>query len=526
MSNNYKRFIAKAHKKRVFILSTFALVIFLLGLNIEFSLYKIVKGLPSMYNLIERMLSPNVLYIQEVLSKLVETIEIAIVSSLIGVMLSIPLALLTARNIGPNPVLATILNGALSLLRTIPNLIWAALLVSVFSIGKLPGLIALTLTAVLVSTKLLKEHIETINENSINGVRSVGSNQIQVFRYCVLPVISEIVISVLFMVFEINIRSATVLGLVGAGGIGQIMWRDLNHLRYDNISTIVLALFITILSIDLMSFLARNAVKNCYIQHGSLKTYKAHIHIKNGFFLLVVASLIVVNSNIISISMERLKMGVEQGLFIIRGMTAVDFSYLPALIKGLLTSLTIAIFATIVGGIGALILSFFTANNIAPNKGLSVVLKMSVNILRTFPPIITAIIFFRGVGPGPLAGAMALSVYTTGVLTKLYSEVIESTHENIKSSIEVTGCSNLNCFRHGILPHTFPAFISLLLYRLESNIRNSTILGIIGAGGVGTILTINITWRNWGRVGLLILGIASMIMTIDWLSHYFRRKLC
>ncbi len=525
MINSYKNSINKVLKRKVLIIITIITIIFLSGVMIEFDLHKVYKGLPGMYNLIERMLRPNWSYVQEVLSKLVETIEIAMMSSIIGVIFAIPFALLTARNITPNRLLASFLNSLFSLLRTIPNLIWAALLVSVLSIGKLPGIIALTITGFLISLKLFKEHIETISDNSINSVKSVGANQVQVLRYCILPLISELMISVFFIVFEINIRSATVLGLVGAGGIGQIMWRDLNHLRYDNLATVVFVLFLTIMLIDILSFNVREYLKKKYFVHQSLLSFKKHKRIKSIIFFFVFIVIILMIFNSVSIGMDRLKLGLEQGLIIVEGMINLDFSYAPKLVEGITISFCIAVFATISGAIGALLLSYFTAYNTSPNKWIALFMKVIINVLRTFPPIVTAIIFFRGVGPGPLAGAMALSVYTTGVLTKLYSEVIESSHENIKNSIAVTGCTNLNCFRHGIVPQTFPMFLSLVLYRLESNIRNSTILGIIGAGGIGTILTMNITWRNWERVGFLILGIASMIIFIDTISQSIRRRL-
>jgi len=266
-------------------------------------------------------------------------------------------------------------------------------------------------------------------------------------------------------------------------------------------------------------------LKKKYFVHQSLLSFKKHKRIKSIIFFFVFIVIILMIFNSVSIGMDRLKLGLEQGLIIVEGMINLDFSYAPKLVEGITISFCIAVFATISGAIGALLLSYFTAYNASPNKWIALFMKVIINVLRTFPPIVTAIIFFRGVGPGPLAGAMALSVYTTGVLTKLYSEVIESSHENIKNSIAVTGCTNLNCFRHGIVPQTFPMFLSLVLYRLESNIRNSTILGIIGAGGIGTILTMNITWRNWERVGFLILGIASMIIFIDTISQSIRRRL-
>lgn len=501
------------------------LILIFLGLKVEFSFTRLYKGIPSMLNLFERMLRPNLSYINEAIEKLIETIEIAIVSSIIGVILAIPFSLFVSNNITPNRYLGNILTSILSFLRTIPSLIWAALLVSVFSIGKFSGIIALTLIAFLMSLKLLREYIESIKENQLNSTRSVGANSIQVLRYCVLPYVFELSISVFFIVFETNIRSATILGLVGAGGIGQIMWRDLNHLRYDNLSTLILILFLTILLIDLLSTFIRKYIKKSSIKFKSIKTYKNFQISKMVFIPIILTVIISIVIRSLNVSYDRLILGLEQGGQIIRRMVKLDMSYFPRLIEGIGESFFIAIFATIVGAISAMILSYFTSYNTSPKRGISLLFKGIINILRTFPPIITAIIFFRGVGPGPLAGAMALSIYTIGVLTKMYSEVLESIENNIQDSVRVTGATNLQSFRYGLIPHTFPTFISLALYRLESNIRNSTILGVIGAGGIGTILSMNITWRNWERVGFLLLGISLMVIIIDKLSNYLRKIL-
>lgn len=525
MKNNYNAYITNKLKKTTLLVITIVLSLLILGVVVDFNVVRIVRGIPSMYDLFERMLHPNISYTKEVFSKLLETIEIAITSSLLGVVSSIPFAFLTSRNIAPSKSLSIFLNAIFSIFRTIPSLIWAALLVSVFSIGKFSGLIALTIIAFLMSLKLFKENIETINENLLNSVRSVGANKIQVLRFCVIPTILEIIVSVFFIVFETNIRSATILGLVGAGGIGQIMWRDLNHLRYDNLATLVLILFLTILIIDATSMYIRRRMKKSFVKYSSIQSYKIGHKLKITFYTIMFMGIMVLAMNTIDIDIKRLKIGVEQGSSIIIRMAKVDFSYMNKLIEGVKESFAIAIFATIMGSIISLALSYFTAYNTSPTKKISVVFKGIINVLRTFPPIVTAIIFFRGVGPGPLAGSMALTIYTSGVLTKLYSEVIENSHENIKNSILVTGTTKFNSFRHGILPHTLSNFISLSLYRLESNIRNSTILGIIGAGGIGTTLSMNITWRNWEKVGLLVLGISVMVIIIDTISSYLRKKL-
>ena len=496
-----------------------------IGYKIEFDAVRIIRGIPSMMDLFARMLKPNLSYGGEVFEKIYETVEIAILSSLAGVAAAIPFALLTAENISPNRFLSKVLNSIFAFFRTIPSLIWAAVLVSVFSIGKFSGIIALTIIAFLMSLKLFREYIESINKNQLDSTRSVGATSIEVLRYCVLPSMLGMAISVFFIVFETNIRSATILGLVGAGGIGQIMWRDLNHLRYDNLATLILALFLTILSIDLISLWIRSYLDKRSIVFDNIckyRLYKIRKSVAIPVLFLVILSVIASSLNI---TMERLLIGYEQGKTIVTRMIDPDISYLPKLFKGIGESFFIALFATFTGGIFALILSYFTAFNVGPSKRLSLVLKGFVNILRTFPPIIVAIIFFRGVGPGPLAGGLALSIYTTGVLTKMYSEVLESTPKSIGESVLVTGATRFEAYRHGIFPQTFGNFISLLLYRMESNIRNSTILGIIGAGGIGTIISMNINWRNWERVGLLLLGVSIMIIIVDRISNFIRERI-
>ena len=478
-----------------------------------------------MLNLLGRMLSPEFSYIKEALPRLLETIEMALVSTTLGVLLGVFFALFTAKNTTLHGLLPKIFGPLFTFFRTIPNLIWAAILVTVFSVGKFPGMIALTITAVLITVKLLREYIETLNKNLLQGVESVGGSKIQVLRFAVLPEIFEYSLSVYFIVLEINIRSATILGLVGAGGIGQILWRDLNHLRYDNLATLIILLFLTILIIDMVSLFIRNNLKKFYIPRKSIASFKVQQQKKWGGIMLLFVLGVLWLSFSLDITLERLILGITSGREIILRMLQIDLSYTPRLLEGLLESLYIALFATITGGIGAVVLSYFTAYNTAPHPGVSMVLKGLVNLLRTFPPIIMAIIFFRGVGPGPLAGAMALGIYTLGVMTKLYSEVIESEGSKIQQGIMVTGSTKLNSYRYGILPQTFPNFITLVLYRLESNIRTSTILGIIGAGGIGTLLSTNITWRNWERVGLLILGIALLMILIEKSSESLRKKL-
>lgn len=524
MIDYLKKYIYKKKREKLVYFIGFLGVMIFFAFIVNFDIFRIINGVPSMMNLFKRMLSPNFSYIGEVGEKLLETVEIAGIASIIGIIFSMPLSILISKNISPSLLIWRALNIVFAVLRTIPTLVWAAILVSIFSIGKFSGILALSITSFLMSLKLFKDYIESINENVLDSTRSVGASNFQILKYCVFPTIIDQSIAIFFMVLEVNIRGATILGFVGAGGIGQIMWRDLNHLRYDNLSTLILVLLLVIFIIDFVSLNIRKRLKSFSIDFKSMDGFKSYKKGKNIFITLGAILVFILAYNAIGVNMDRLVLGLNQGFNILSRMVRVDLTYMDKLLQGLLESLSIAIFATVIGGIMSLILTYFSSYNLRSNKYLVGFFKFIINLLRTFPSIILAVIFFRGVGPGPLSGVLALSVYTTGVLTKLYSEVVEGLPANLLNSVRVTGASNLAIYKNGVVPATLPNFISLILYRLESNIRNSTVLGIIGAGGVGTSLTMNINWRNWERVGLLILGISITVFIIDLISNKIRSR--
>ena len=499
--------------------------ILILAYLIDTNIFIFIKGIPDMMNLLFRMIHPDLTYNETLMTALLETIEISILGSSLGLLFSIPFIFVTAENIAPSRLLASLLNKFFSIIRTIPSLIWAAVLVSIFSIGKFSGTIALTIIGFLISQKLLRERIEEIKENELNSIEAVGANKIQIMYYSVIPNISKHVIAIFFLILESNIRSATILGFVGAGGIGQLMWTHLNHLKYNSLATIIFILFFIIFIIDFLSLCMRRDVKIKLFQIKTLTTFKiVKILKKIALFFIVYIFLKIIN-DYFSISFQRLIIGIIQGKNIFIRMLHPNFLYIPKMMSGIFESLYIALFATIISSILCLILSYFTACNSSENKITSIFFKIFSNILRTFPPMIVAIIFFRGLGPGKFAGAMALIVYTTGSMTKIYSEIIENVNPNIENSIKSTGATNISVYCYALLKETFPSFIGVALYRLESNIRNSTILGIIGAGGIGTLLNMNIIWRNWENVGMMILVIGLMIGSIDTISRKIRMRI-
>jgi len=519
-----EEYIHKNRRKKLKFYSYILGIIIFLVYFINFDIFIFINGLPDMLDLLKRILKPNFSYSDVVWKALLDTIQMSVIGSFLGIILSIPFIFLTSENVCFSKVVSSVLNRIFAILRTIPSLIWAAILVSVFSIGKFSGTIALMIIAFLISQKLLRERVEEIGENILNSTLAIGASKIQMMKYSVMPELRKHIVSTFFIVLESNIRSATILGFVGAGGIGQIMWRDLNHLRYDNLATIILILFLLILSIDFLSLFIRSEKKIVKFKINTYYSFRIYKSLKKILMLFFIGFMIFILKNYFNISGERFLKGILQGKVILVRMYHLNLSYFPKIINGVWDSLLIALFATFFSGIIGFILSYFAAYNSSPNKYISILFKGLINIMRTIPPMIIAIIFFRGIGPGKLAGALALTVYTSGTLTKMYSEIIENVNKNVEDSIRSTGAKKIGIYVSGLYKETYPSFIGILLYRLESNIRNSTILGIIGAGGIGTLLNMNIIWRNWENVGLIVVAIGLMIGTIDILSKKIRMR--
>ena len=516
--------ISKRKESIKFVLSLIIAII-VLGYFVDADIIIFVEGIPDMLELLLKMFHPKFDDNMTLISALGETIEMSVLGSVIGLVFSLPFIFITSENIAPFKYLSSLLNKFFAVIRTIPSLIWAAVLVSIFSVGKFSGTISLTIISFLISQKLLRERVEEINENELNSIRAVGGTRVQIMQYSVFPNLVKHIISVLFLVLESNMRSATILGFVGAGGIGQLMWTKLNHLKYDSLSTIIFILFFMIFIIDFISVSMRKDIKIKNIQISSARTFKVIKLLKKIFLFLVVCISLKIINEYFSISLERFYQGILQGKNIFARMLHPNFSYFPKMINGIFESLYIALFATIISSLLSLFLTYFTAYNSSPSKFVSIIFKILANIMRTFPPMIVAIIFFRGLGPGKFSGAMALIVYSIGNILKMYSEIVENVNSNIEDSIRATGASKANVYYYGLVKETYPSFIGIVLYRLESNIRNSTILGIIGAGGIGTLLNMNIIWRKWENVGMMILAIAFMIGIIDTLSRKIRMKI-
>lgn len=197
----------------------------------------------------------------------------------------------------------------------------------------------------------------------------------------------------------------------------------------------------------------------------------------------------------------------------------------PELFMALLESIGMAFLGTLIATVIAIPLGFMGARNILPNWTFRFILRRHFEFLRGVDSLVWALVYVRAVGLGPLAGVLAIATSDTGTLAKLFSEAIENAERRQVEGVRATGANPLQTIRLGVVPQVLPVILSNALYMFESNTRSATILGIVGAGGIGFPLSDRIRAHRWDEVGFIILMIVATVALIDLGSHYLRSRL-
>lgn len=217
--------------------------------------------------------------------------------------------------------------------------------------------------------------------------------------------------------------------------------------------------------------------------------------------------------------------GVDIAKNVLSGILHPDLEMLltevPAL---LLETICIALIGTLIGAVLAVPLAFLSSTNIMP-KWISVIGLFIIAALRTFPAFVYGLMFIRVTGPGAFAGVLTVSVISIGMIAKLFIESIEDLDTKILESLDAAGCNTFEKIRYGILPQLFTDFVSTVIYRFEINIKDASVLGLVGAGGIGAPLIFAMNAFNWDEVGAILCGLIVLVLVVEIVSTKIRTKL-
>ena len=245
-----------------------------------------------------------------------------------------------------------------------------------------------------------------------------------------------------------------------------------------------------------------------------------------GVAVLSVALLVLVLATMNLPTWQRVRTGLERTLPPLwRGFTNPDWELFPLAFNAMLETFYMAVLGTLLGGVLAFLLSFLAARNLLGGTAKAAPGKALLVAIRTFPEILLAIIFVAAAGPGPTAGIMAMGIHSIGFLGKIFSDVIEGIDPGPMEAIRAAGGNGVHVFLYAVVPQVLPEFASNLLYRFEINLRAATILGRVGAGGIGGPLIQRLSFRRWDEISMILIVIVGFIVVVDAISSTIRRRL-
>ncbi len=240
--------------------------------NVDANPIEFVEGLPNLAIVVDEMLKVESKYIPTALWAMFETVQMAFIGTVVGVAIALPLSLLAARNLNSKYVYAPT-RALLAATRTFPSILWALLFVIMVGLGPFAGVLAIIMYTVGFIAKLQYEVIETIDSDPMDAINSIGVSKFQLIRYVVIPESASHLLGQMLYMFDYNVRQTSILGLVGAGGIGFYIINYIKFFEYGKAAVFMLVVLVTVLLIDWVSV----KIRDKYIiksQHGMEVTTK------------------------------------------------------------------------------------------------------------------------------------------------------------------------------------------------------------------------------------------------------------
>lgn len=249
------------------------------------------------------------------------------------------------------------------------------------------------------------------------------------------------------------------------------------------------------------------------------------LHLLFAFALTLIVSLQMTEFSLRDLSDPQ---GLAGAFRLYQGLTHANLALFPTAVVQVVETIFIAFLATVIAVPPAFVLSFLSAKNVMNHPAAAAVyilLRTVFNIARSVEPLIWALIFTVWVGVGPFAGMLALTIHSIASLAKQFSEIIEDVAEGPVEAIRSSGATPTQVVWFGIVPQTLMPFVSFVIYRWDTNVRMATVIGLVGGGGIGTLLIRYQGQSMWAEVGTIIIVIAAAVWLMDLASAYVRDAL-
>lgn len=462
-------------------------------------------------DLISGMFPPDFSYTRKILLPLFYTIQMSVTGTVLGTFFALILAPFGATGLQFPAGIQKVLRIFIQILRSFPALILALTATFLFGLGTFAGTFAITLYTFAIMTKLTYEDISAADTKAYQAIRSMGTCRFAAYIHGILPEIAPGFFTNALYLLETNVRHSSILGYVGAGGIGLLLNEKISWLEYEKVGMILLLLFFTVCGIESLSrYLASLIRKERKLKKGSARLL---------LFLLAAAFLLCT----VTLSPPDFSRTSPQTLGnMFAGFFHPDWTFFFASGKDglgylLLETVCIAFIGTIIGAIVSVPLAFLNTKRFVPAP-VSFLFNLVIMGIRSVPFLIYGLIFIRVSGPGAFTGVLTLAVCSIGLLTKRFTEALDALDMRPYHALLAMGASPLPAICHSVLPQLKPVFASIILYRFDVNIREASVLGLVGAGGIGAPLIFAMNQYAWEKAGAILLGLILLVWIIDVLS--------
>ncbi|WP_440312279.1 phosphonate ABC transporter, permease protein PhnE [Leucobacter chromiireducens] len=537
-----------------------------------FTPWNVLGRLESVASLMSRMLPPSFSDGGRYIQAVAETLWMVLGGTAIALVIAVPLSALAARNLTTGRAAFTISRFLITLTRSVPSLVLALLFVRAIGVGPMAGVLAMGISSIGMVAKFFADRIEEIDMGIVEAHRASGATRLQVFVSAVLPQVVTNWISLGLYRFDINLRNSVILGFVGAGGIGFELQRVLGQMAYKRVLAISILIFILILAIEQVSALARRAVlgaesdpgRNPFSLRGRSRANRTarsdqpthptsaitlphrssfHVHTSSrearihagwsfervtrwtlgwGSIALVLLSFVVLGINPTAVGEA-----VVSILPYLANLFPPDFVTNIAAHGALMfETLWMALAATGLGMVLAIPVGVIAARNATFHPGAARVSRLLTVLVRGIPDLMLAILLVVAVGLGPLAGVLALTIGSIGFTGKLIADAIEDTDLSKQNeAMHAVGATWLQRTIASTLPTAFPAVVGVGLFTFDVYVRSATVMGIVGAGGIGLALDASIRGRQLGQTSALIIMIFAVVYLTEWFSGWLRKHI-
>ncbi|WDH78418.1 ABC transporter permease subunit [Microbacterium esteraromaticum] len=489
----------------------------------------------------------------ELLHLTVLTVGLVLTGTLLAAALSVPIAYLAAANTSPSAGARAIARFIGVFTRALPDVVLAMVFVLMFSLGTLPGILAIGIHSIGMISKMFADAIEQIDEGPRLAIRAGGGTRLQEFTAGILPQVLPSWVATVLHRNDINLRGSVVLGYVGVAGLGLEMSYAFKSLNYGLGLGIALVIFLLCVVMEIISSAVRVAMlgekdagRGVFIRlfrrRAAARPAAAH---SRGFASIDDAArrpwtAIRVRNTIAA----WIAVAVVVGSIIVSDIVWSDFatfwSKVPAVLASfwppnfgsygfetiaaaMLDTIRIALAATLITFVLSLIVGSLAARNVAPGPATRGGFRLLLVIIRGVPELILAIVLIIITGLGPQAGTIALAIGGIGLLGKLIADSFEEVDRGPERALMAAGATRLQVYAGATVPQGARALIGHTFYMLDTNVRAATLLGIVGGGGVGYYLLNAGQGSNYQLVGSIVIMILVTVLAVEGLAMWMRK---